>query len=344
MNPRVTLQPTFSYSISIKSLLENNDDDKAYVVNSARSSLWIALNSLLKDKNKIKKILLPDLICSEIIPIIEQFKLPIVFYSINDQLNPDINFIEQNIKNDLSIILVINYFGNPSNWKDLIELRNSHDCIIIEDNAHSLYGSFDNNSFGNLGDISFNSLRKVLPVLSGSVLKINSALKIATNLPNRFLNFSEFRYSLRSLNPYKKRFKLRANEDVSLTTYDIIQSVDYFSYKIYLSQKNNKDIICNQRRSNYNFWSNFLKESDLEFINLDSSSCPYAMPCLFDDKRVYKKWVNWGIKNNIALIKWPSLPTLSSFKLKNNRLKNILLFPVNHMHNMNDINLSNVKD
>ena len=72
MNPRVTLQPTFSYSISIKSLLENNDDDKAYVVNSARSSLWIALNSLLKDKNKIKKILLPDLICSEIIPIIEQ--------------------------------------------------------------------------------------------------------------------------------------------------------------------------------------------------------------------------------------------------------------------------------
>ena len=344
MNTKVTLQPIFSYHTSIKSLLERNVNNQEYVANSARSSLWIALDSLLKENSKIKKIMLPDLICSEIIPIIESFNLPILFYSIDEQLNPDLNFIEKNIKNDLSAILVVNYFGKSSNWKDIMELKTNHNCVIIEDNAHSLYGGFNNIDFGDLGDISFNSLRKVLPVLSGSILKVNNNLEIFTKLPNRFLSFSEFKYSLRFLSSNTKILKHESNESIAHTTYDNIQSIDHFSYKIYLSQKNNKDTICKQRQANYRFWSNFIKNSDLELIDLGSSVCPYAMPCIFDDKRVYDKWLNWGIVNNINLIKWPSLPTLSFFKLKNRRLENILLFPVNHMHDINTMDLSNVKD
>ena len=344
MNTKVTLQPIFSYHASIKSLLERNVNNQEYMANSARSSLWIALDSLLKENSKIKKIMLPDLICSEIIPIIENFNLPILFYSIDEQLNPDVNFIEKNIKNDLSAILVVNYFGKSSNWKDIMELKTNHNCVIIEDNAHSLYGGFNNIDFGDLGDISFNSLRKVLPVLSGSILKVNNNLEIFTKLPNRFLSFSEFKYSLRFLSSNTKHLKHESNKNIAHTTYDNIQSIDYFSYKIHLSQKNNKDVICKQRQSNYKFWSNFVKNSDLELIDLGSSICPYAMPCIFDDKRVYDKWLNWGIVNNINLIKWPSLPTLSFFKLKNRRLENILLFPVNHMHDINAMDLSNVKD
>ena len=336
---RITLQPMFDYRILLRSLLRTTND-ASIISNSARSSFDLSLYSILK-QNKYKSILIPDFICSEIIPIIQKHKLNIIFYSINETLDPDIDIISSKLKLESSIILLVNYFGKSSDWKSAQELKKRYDCIIIEDNAHSLFGQYNETEFGELGDISFNSLRKSLPVLSGSVLRFNKHDNVNKKLKTRFLDIAEFKYSLRRFKPYFKNHILTSSNKDIQTTYDDTQSIDYFSNKIYLYLTNQREAICSQRILNYNYWVDFHKKSDLEIIDLSSAKCPYAAPFICSDFKTCEKWLKWGEKNNIGIIKWPNLPNLESHNLKNKKLENVILFPVNHMHDLTKINLLN---
>ena len=114
---RITLQPMFDYRILLRSLLRTAND-ASIISNSARSSFDLSLYSILK-QNKYKSILIPDFICSEIIPIIQKHKLNIIFYSINETLDPDID---------------IEIFRNPpifnNEYIELLELL-SNKCVTI---------------------------------------------------------------------------------------------------------------------------------------------------------------------------------------------------------------------
>ena len=336
MNKHITLQPTFSYKKLIESLYYNNNSTSC-LTNSARSSLSLALILLLKKYKHINTIYLPDFICSDIIPTIQNLKINIIFYSIGEDLKPDIDFIDNKIKGIPSIILIVNYFGKSSDWKSVLELKKNHDCIILEDNAHALYGNYNGVEFGNLGDISFNSLRKILPVLSGSVLK--SKVYSFENLKKRLVSFSEFKYSLRGLNIFRdaSKNKITSSFRSSFSIYDNILSIDYISNKIYLNTESDKNNICQQRRSNYSFWLKYLINSDLEIIDLAGCDCPYVLPCIPKDIKSYDKWLRWGKNNNISIINWPKLPNIGTHKLLNKRLSRVLLFPVNHLYNLNSI-------
>ena len=307
------------------------------MLNTARSSLYVTIDTLLINNKDIKQILLPDLICSDIIPIIEKFDISIKFYSIDKNLNPDLNQINDKIQNQLSIVLIVNYFGFASDWSGIYELKLSNKCIIVEDNAHSLFGDYDNKDFGSLGDISFNSIRKVLPVLSGSILRFNNNIKPIIKIKKRILNINEFKNSLRFIRSYA-----RLNNKSTIDYFDrnIVESIDYLSEKIFLSQQFEKLNIANKREHNYNIWNKYLSNSELEIIKPHASTCPYAFPCIYKDERVYNKWVNWGITNNINIIKWPSLPEMESHNLKHSELSNIILFPVNHMIDLNFLGYS----
>jgi len=342
MQKRVTLQPSFDYKLLFKSFLNKSDHISLTMSNSGRSSFDLCLRTI-KTLNKYKKILIPDLVCSEIIPIIQKHKLEIVFYSIDNELNPDINFIESNLKKESCILLCINYFGKSSDWKSIFELKKKYDFVSLEDNAHSLFGSYQGISYGDLGDISFNSLRKIIPVLSGSVLKYNKYNLSNNGLKKRFLSFTEFKYSLRNLKFYSKnKYSDTCSHDKSI--YDDLLSIDFLSYKIFMYLQHKKDHISNQRKLNYCYWAEFLNNSDLEQIDLSSADCPYAAAYLYNDITVCNKWLEWGRINNINIIKWPLLPKIHSHSLKNKKLKNILLFPVNHMHDLEEIKLIYAKN
>jgi len=304
---------------------KNND---CLMLNTARSSLYVTIDTLLTNNKDIKQILLPDLICSDIIPIIEHFGISIKFYSIDKNLNPDLNQINDYIQDQLSIVLIVNYFGFASDWSGIYELKLSNQCIIVEDNAHSLYGGYDNKDFGSLGDISFNSIRKILPVLSGSILRFNSNIEPIFKIKKRILNITEFLNSLRFIRNYAR---VNKKSTIDYSDQNIVESIDYLSEKIFLSQQCQKLNISNKREHNYNVWKKYLSNSELEIIKPHASTCPYAFPCIYKDERVYDKWVDWGITNNINIIKWPSLPDIESHSLKYSELSNIMLFPVNHM-------------
>ena len=335
---RVTIQPVFKYSLLFKSfLLKNNHKHNLFM--SGRYAFEYALKILLKNNENINKILVPTLICEEIITIIKQINIDIEFYDIDKSLKIDLLDIENKMKNSFSIILVVNYFGFPSQWKELYDLRKNNKCILIEDNTHTLYSKFDNKELGMFGDISFNSLRKILPLLSGSELRSNTdMIKFTSSNKHRFPSLSELIYSVRNLR--RLRSKNLLEQKMISSKYVASKPVDYLSKKIITHYNFDYDKIRKARISNYKFWSQYLRKSDLIFFDqfkINNSICPYVFPCYAETDEIKLKWLKWGRDKNITIISWPKFHDSTKSFLNEQIMKRIICFPVNHQFDLKEI-------
>ena len=87
----------------------------------------------------------------------------------------DIDDIKRQITNKTKLIHIINHFGIPQPWEDLLSLRQEIGIPILEDNAYSLFSKFNNSPFGIFGDFAVFSLRKNLPLIDGGLLRINNS-------------------------------------------------------------------------------------------------------------------------------------------------------------------------
>ena len=206
--------------------------------------------------------------------------------------------------------------------------------MIIEDNAHSYSGTFDGKKLGQFGDFSFNSLRKFLPVLGGSQLLINNPIFEKDSIATSFLEYGDIVYMLRKFS-YLFPLKHKLQKIKKINSKNIkIKGIDYFSKRVIESEIYNSKSISNRRFDNFKFWKKYLADSELNFIkNDDENKCPYVFPCFSNKDSEINKWLNWGNKNNISIIRWPDFPP-GIKKTVNNKLKNIIFFPVNHDHNI----------
>tara|TARA_Y100000768_G_scaffold387512_1_gene379100 strand:- start:2492 stop:3505 length:1014 start_codon:yes stop_codon:yes gene_type:complete len=332
-----TIQPIFNYKYLIKNTYYDRKviRPNQYYLDCARSSLYHAIKYLKKKNIKIKNIFLPELICHEIIPIIQKLKLSITYYPISDSLDPDYNFIDHKSVDGESIILIVNYFGFCADWDQLNEIKAKKNVYFIEDNAHAFYGKYKDKIYGTLGDISFNSLRKILPLLSGSILQINTQpCDYYIKLDDRFPNLSELRSSFRFL---KKRINSINAVSINRPQNQMNEalSMDIFSKRVYanLDYQN----IFEKRVDNFKYWRSKLIHYDIEPIYNSETICPYVFPCYIENPLLQKKLLSWANKNNISIIKWPQLPIDSNPREK---LKNIFCFPVNHQVNLSQIDIN----
>ncbi len=87
----------------------------------------------------------------------------------------DVDDIKKRINSKTRLIHIINHFGMPQPWEDLLLLRQETGIPILEDNAYSLFSRYKNELFGTFGDIAVFSLRKNLPLIDGGLLRINNS-------------------------------------------------------------------------------------------------------------------------------------------------------------------------
>ena len=300
---------------------------------SGRYSLYKIVSIIKKNTTSIKNIYLPSFICKEVISSLSSFDLNILFYKLNDDLSPDIDFLKNNLKRK-SILLIVNYFGVLSSWSTINEIKNEYELITIEDNCHSLN---EKNGVGSYGDYSFNSLRKIIPLLSGSEININTTdiIPEANNLKLRIPDIDEIKYLLRSYRN-KKSIKtvIDASEDNEMISNE--KGIDYISKKILNNNKFDINQICLTRRHNFISWNRFLPNNELRsfHIDIDKVFCPYVYPCIAESNNIKRKWLKWGTENNIRIINWPKIPFESHDHFGNSQLNMVLLFPVNHQFNL----------
>ena len=133
----MTLQPLFNYKLLFKSLFNKRKISNNLLLRSGRIAFSHILSVIKKKNQKINKIILPNLICEEIIIMSKIHKMNVSYYSIDEKLNFNIDEIKEISKEGNNIILFVNYFGFKLDWEQIKLIDNSNN-FFIEDNAHVL--------------------------------------------------------------------------------------------------------------------------------------------------------------------------------------------------------------
>ena len=114
--------------------------------------------------------------CATVNPILYCGAIPIFIGSEKETWNMCPNFLEEAIKNRLQknkkpkAIIVVDSYGMPAKWDELLEISNRYEIPIIEDAAEALGSVYKGNLCGNFGDysiLSFNGNKLLPPLLGG---------------------------------------------------------------------------------------------------------------------------------------------------------------------------------
>ena len=119
-------------------------------------------------------IIVPGYICSSITFALKNAGYNLIFIDVDKELNIPLKHIDELTKiNKINALLIVNYFGFPSNITQVIDYCKHKNIIVIEDCAHSFLSESNGHKVGSFGDISIFSKRKILPIHDGGALKIN---------------------------------------------------------------------------------------------------------------------------------------------------------------------------
>lgn len=233
--------------------------ENAIALNTGRN----ALEYILKESKKYKKIYLPYFTCDVLLQPIKKLGLECQFYSINEQLEPIFDFSKLN-KN--SCFLYTNYFG----LKDCFIKNLARECKnLIIDNAQSFYSK----PIKNID--TFYSARKFFGVPDGSYLY--SAKKSKENLEID-LSFERFEHLLKRIDQnaeegYKKFVENDSKLDnqpilqMSNLTKRILKSIDY-------------DLIARKRIENFLYLDQKLKSLNMLKLDFTGNVPPMVYPFL----------------------------------------------------------------
>lgn len=110
-------------------------------------------------------VLLPTFACEEIYAPFIDAGFKIFYYRVHEDLTPDFSHILE-MKDNCKVVFVINYFGflQPASVYD--QLKN-WGLVAVEDGSHS----FLSKGSGEHGEYYFASMRKLLPLLDGAILR-----------------------------------------------------------------------------------------------------------------------------------------------------------------------------
>jgi len=135
----------------------------------ARTALKTLLHNLQKtDKTKI---LLPSFNCPSVVQTVLHCGLVPVFYTLNNDLEPDINLIEDLIDSRTLAVLAVHYFGFEADLRSLSRLCQEQEICLIEDWSHSFLQAKPTRLAGSTGDYAIYSFWKIVPTSVGGCVR-----------------------------------------------------------------------------------------------------------------------------------------------------------------------------
>lgn len=159
---------------------------------SGRAAISLALHVL--GGRSGDNVLVPTYHCTTMIaPVLHAGMVP-MFYPTTGRGSPDLEWLRQANLDGVRMMLVAHYFGLPQPMVAIRAFCNERRISLIEDCAHSFFGSSDGRPVGSWGDVAIASLTKFFPVPEGGVL---ASATLA--LDSLFLTPRSFRDELRAL-------------------------------------------------------------------------------------------------------------------------------------------------
>jgi len=160
--------------------------NKLYVT-SGRAAIVLALKHAgIKPDDQV---LVPAYHCESMLSPVRHIGASPSFYRINQDTSVDLDSCKTMINAKTRAIIVTHYFGFPQNLKDIRSFCDNNELILIEDCAHSLFGSYNGANIGSVGDYAIASTMKFLPVFDGGILASNSRQLSQIKLKSPSLGF-----------------------------------------------------------------------------------------------------------------------------------------------------------
>ncbi len=168
--------PSFTFKFLRRSApnasLYSSASARSWPLALARNAIYFALGEL--GLNRGDEVLIPAYICAAAVEPIRAYGAKPIFYRVNKDCSADLVDVERKIGPCARALLSVHYFGFPNrNIRELRNLCDLRDLLLIEDCAHVLCGEMDGFPLGHLGDAAVFSFRKFLPITDGAELRLN---------------------------------------------------------------------------------------------------------------------------------------------------------------------------
>jgi dTDP-4-amino-4,6-dideoxygalactose transaminase len=116
------------------------------------------------------RVLLPAYHCLAMVEPLEWLGLEPVFYRLHEDLSIDLADLEARLDNRCKALVAVHYFGFPQDGPQLRGFCDHFGLALIEDCAHSFFGSHQGERLGSFGDFAIGSLPKFFPLRAGGCL------------------------------------------------------------------------------------------------------------------------------------------------------------------------------
>ena len=288
---------------------------KKYYFNFGRSALKYGLLSYKIDFKK--KILIPDFICNEVTNALKEIKVPYSFYSVNDNLQPDWDQLNEINSENYSSIIMIHYFGKPQDINMFKKYSKEKNLFLIEDNAHGFGGEYNLKEMGTFGDFGISSPRKIINSKYGGILYINKRME--NKVPLKKLPIANFIAYIHFIkNKHIKFLKLIKKFFLKRPLYENPYAFKEKDYRIFeldsftkkLIKENDLNKIKKTRIQIYNYWKLFSIKKNFKqvFKSLNDGATHWCFPVYVNSAQERLELLDWGWKNQLNIFTWPSLP------------------------------------
>ncbi len=292
--------------------------DNVLKLNNARN----CLKYLIKNY-KYKSMYIPYYICDSVLNVLDEEKVEVLFYSLNE------NFVPMDLENfnkDIPL-LYVNYFG--VNSKNLAYISNLHSNLIV-DNSQAFFFDCEHKNIA-----QFYSCRKFLGVPDGAYLEINDKNFKEVEPVSAFdVSYDRYTYILKRIDTsageaygdFQENEEYHDNIDIKLmskTTERFLSLLDY-------------DFIKNQRKANFEKLHNELsKYNELNIDSTVSQNAPLCYPFLVSKDGLRELL----IENKVFVARyWPNVLDLENKDDFEYRLgKYLLPLPIDQRYNSDDM-------
>jgi hypothetical protein len=169
----VPSRPSVDYGSIFQSIDKKPPEfESFYFYPRGRDALLMALRALRVKPGDA--VVIPAYICDSTIEPLRQAGYQIVFIDIEQGFQLDSTKVLEAVEMcDAKAVLVVHYFGFPSDVGKLVALLRPRGIRIIEDCCHSFLSLSCEGRIGSTGDAAIFSMRKTLPTPDGGSLRLN---------------------------------------------------------------------------------------------------------------------------------------------------------------------------
>lgn len=166
-----TLRFSDVFPPTAQSLSGLHGSHRLHLTYNARGAFYQLLRSLPARCGRT--VLLPAFHCTALVEAVAKAGYQSAFYRVAPDLTVDLEDVSRKMSHAVAAVVIIHYFGFPTDVKPFLRLAKPYRAYVIEDCAHSFLSRHRGEYVGHRGDFALFSYYKFAPSLAGGGLGIN---------------------------------------------------------------------------------------------------------------------------------------------------------------------------